>query len=287
MSFHILMGGLFRCFLTCLVCGLLCLSWHHHPRVVRHRRELCAGGASPRGGRDRSVSARHWRLSAQLLWGSGLCRASTPTLCYQMTKIVFLRLTTLWVFFFLQYWAFSDIQTGKVLTKVTDESAGCGKRLLSPSTIRLLLGLILHILPMFPFGFHSSHVCSVPPRRSDLWNWHCWFSDQDLGSKGENQCGQLPRPLWTCDLHRLLWERILSGYRWGTNETLLLHTAHVYILMSTPSSCNDSCFKLLNIRDCFNVTAVYILIAFVLCSWLAEDFMGICCHVLISCMLFF
>lgn len=100
MSFHILMGGLFRCFLTCLVCGLLCLSWHHHPRVVRHRRELCAGGASPRGGRDRSVSARHWRLSAQLLWGSGLCRASTPTLCYQMTKIVFLRLTTLWVFFF-------------------------------------------------------------------------------------------------------------------------------------------------------------------------------------------
>lgn len=27
----------------------------------------------------------------------------------------------------LQYWAFSDIQTGRVLTKVTDESAGCGK----------------------------------------------------------------------------------------------------------------------------------------------------------------
>ncbi|XP_009580402.1 PREDICTED: pre-mRNA-processing factor 19, partial [Fulmarus glacialis] len=26
-----------------------------------------------------------------------------------------------------QYWAFSDIQTGRVLTKVTDESSGCGK----------------------------------------------------------------------------------------------------------------------------------------------------------------
>ena len=30
--------------------------------------------------------------------------------------------------FFLQYWAFSDVQTGRVLTKVTDESAGVGKR---------------------------------------------------------------------------------------------------------------------------------------------------------------
>lgn len=29
--------------------------------------------------------------------------------------------------FIPQYWAFSDIQTGRVLTKVTDESAGCGK----------------------------------------------------------------------------------------------------------------------------------------------------------------
>lgn len=31
---------------------------------------------------------------------------------------------------FFQYWAFSDIQTGRVLTKVTDETSGCCK--LSP-----------------------------------------------------------------------------------------------------------------------------------------------------------
>lgn len=28
---------------------------------------------------------------------------------------------------FFQYWAFSDIQTGRVLTKVTDETSGCCK----------------------------------------------------------------------------------------------------------------------------------------------------------------
>ena len=38
-------------------------------------------------------------------------------------------ITVMLFFFILQYWAFSDIQTGRVLTKVTDESAGCGKYL--------------------------------------------------------------------------------------------------------------------------------------------------------------
>lgn len=49
----------------------------------------------------------------------------------------------------LQYWAFSDIQTGQVLTKVTDESAGCGKR---QCVLGILdIGALLQV-PTFPFA---------------------------------------------------------------------------------------------------------------------------------------
>lgn len=47
--------------------------------------------------------------------------------CIFSTKTLHWLTTLTFVPNFLQYWAFSDIQTGRVLTKVTDESAGCGK----------------------------------------------------------------------------------------------------------------------------------------------------------------
>lgn len=58
-----------------LVCGLLCISRHHHPCVVRHWRQLCPGGACPWGRRHWAFPTRYWRLPAQLLWGSGVCGA--------------------------------------------------------------------------------------------------------------------------------------------------------------------------------------------------------------------
>lgn len=56
-------------------------------------------------------------LVSPINWGAGvsgvLRRAGCSTWSYTVPLF--------------QYWAFSDIQTGRVLTKVTDESSGCGK----------------------------------------------------------------------------------------------------------------------------------------------------------------
>lgn len=124
-------------------------------------------------------------------------------------------------FIFLQYWAFSDIQTGRVLTKVTDESAGCGKYVCFVLIVCVIV--ILFQVVMFLSASHSSHLCSVPPRWPNFWHWDSWFSNQDLGFEGTYQRGQLPRSLWTCHLHCFLWEWILSGHRLDV-LTILKHS---------------------------------------------------------------
>ena len=102
--------------------GVLSISRQHHPCVVGHRGQLCPGGPCPRGGRDRTVPPRHRGLPAQLLRGSGTLIGLMMALCMRGRVSVFTHARLL-----LQYWAFSDVQTGRVLTKVTDESAGVGK----------------------------------------------------------------------------------------------------------------------------------------------------------------
>lgn len=76
--------------------------------------------------------------------GDYLLSSSEDQVCFQLKPLNKQKNPTLSCFifltlmFFFQYWAFSDIQTGRVLTKVTDETAGCGKSIWDYFYISLL-----------------------------------------------------------------------------------------------------------------------------------------------------
>lgn len=128
--------------------GLLSFSRCHYPDLVHPQCFMCASGAGSWECCNRSKSPCHRGLPTEFFWWPGEIRTrkvhvlacethhALRTMKYGSHEIWNLEYVGRWTACFVlyrlyfspfQYWAFSDIQTGRVLTKVTDETSGCGK----------------------------------------------------------------------------------------------------------------------------------------------------------------
>lgn len=113
-------------------------------------------------------SPEPWR-GAQPLWrGAGFARVS-PLGSRPSLQAPALLLALLSLF---QYWAFSDIQTGRVLTKVTDETSGCCElpRALGSLSICYLSFVFMFYLLICSVVLPKIHWLPVPAECQAL----CW-----------------------------------------------------------------------------------------------------------------